>query len=248
MTFRISSVLLAASIASACAPATQAIIPTTPHAAQQQSDCCLAVMLPGKGDEGESYSTNQVVQRFQQVEPNLEVVTVDAHFGYYKERVLLPQLYEVVLKPAVDRGVTSIWLVGTSMGGIGALLTAQEYPELIDGIVLFAPYLGPRGTLTSIRDAGGVAAWEPPKNDSSWDISLWTWIKGYTTGEDRPPIILAYGEQDRGAEAHVLLAEILPEANVFHIPGGHGWKVWNPLWDDVLAKWPLLAPTGALGP
>lgn len=199
-------------------------------------------MLPGKGDAGESYSENRVVQRVQARESGIEVVTVDAHFGYYRERNLLPRLDEDILSALRERGIGEIWLVGTSMGGVGALLMAQEHPELVDGVVLVAPYLGRKDTLKSVAEAGGLASWQPPEDRSDWDVSLWAWLKGYTSAEERPSIYLAYGEQDGGAEAQAMLADALPEGNVFTMEGGHGWKVWNPLWDEMLSSIPTLCP------
>ncbi len=62
-------------------------------------------MLPGKGDLGESYSDNKVVERLQATQSDLEVITVDAHFGYYRERNLLPRLDEDVLSSLRARGI-----------------------------------------------------------------------------------------------------------------------------------------------
>ena len=229
------SSLLGIAALTGCAPSTQTPIPSTAHRALEPPPRCAAVMLPGKGDLGESYSDNKVVERLQATQSDLEVITVDAHFGYYRERNLLPRLDEDVLSSLRARGIETIWLVGTSMGGIGSLLMAQEHPELVDGIILVAPYLGRKDTLKSVEEAGGVTAWQPPEDQSQWDVSLWTWIKGYTNGEERPPIFLAYGEEDGGAEGHKLIADFLPEGRVFTREGGHGWKVWNPLWDEMLA-------------
>jgi len=227
--------LLMIAAATACAPSTQTPIPSTAHKALENPPDCAAVMLPGKGDLGESYSENKVVERLQASQRQIEVITVDAHFGYYRERNLLPRLDEDILSAVRARGIDTIWLVGTSMGGIGSLLMAQEHPELVDGIILVAPYLGRKDTLKSVEEAGGLAAWQPPEDQSEWDVSLWAWLKGYTNGEKRPPIYLAYGEQDGGVEAHKLIADVLPEGQVFTMEGGHGWKVWNPLWDEMLA-------------
>jgi len=228
--------LLTIAAATGCASSTQVPIPSTAHEARKPPPRCAAVMLPGKGDPGESYSENRVVERLQAAEPHVEVVTVDAHFGYYRERNLLPRLDEDVLSSLRVRGIETNWLVGTSMGGIGSLLMAQEHPELVDGIILVAPYLGRKATLKSVEEAGGLAAWQPPQDQSEWDIALWVWLKGYADGAQRPPIYLAYGEQDGGAEAHKLLADVLPDGRVFTTEGGHGWKVWNPLWDQILSS------------
>ena len=63
---------------------------------------------------------------------------------------------------------------------------------------------------------------------------LWFWLQGYPRGAPRPRILLAFGESDRLNHGHELLSAALPADTVIRVDGGHGWRVWEPLWRDVL--------------
>jgi pimeloyl-ACP methyl ester carboxylesterase len=230
--FHLFSLLLAI----ACAPKTTIPIATHPHpatatAAQSRT---LLVLLPGRGDLGEDYTRHGFVARAL-AEPGVDVVTVDAHFGYYADRTLRERLHEDVLAPARGR-YEQIWLLGISMGGIGALLTAEKYPDDVDGIILIAPYLGRRRTIKAVMHAGGLANWQPPAK-LAWDERLWAWMKSTDT-----PIYLAYGTEDFGARAHAVLAAALPKDHVLTSPGEHAWTTWTPLFDRLLDEVDELAP------
>lgn len=225
-------------LAIACAPKTTIPIATHPHAATSTaaSPRALLVLLPGRGDLGEDYTRHGFVARAL-AEPGVDVVTVDAHFGYYADRTIRERLHEDVLAPARGR-YEQIWLLGISMGGIGALLTAEKYPDDIDGILLIAPYLGRRRTIEAVMHAGGLAKWQPP-TELAWDERLWAWMKSTET-----PIYLAYGTEDFGARAHAVLAAALPEDHVLTAPGEHAWTTWTPLFDRLLDEVDELAPPG----
>ena len=49
---------------------------------------------------------------------DFDVISVDAHFGYYKNRDLVPRLHDDVITPAQQNGYEKIWLLGVSMGGM----------------------------------------------------------------------------------------------------------------------------------
>ena len=53
-----------------------------------------------------------------------------------------------------EAGYENIWLLGISMGGLGTLLYASEYPEQVDGVVLLAPFLGDRSAIETIVATG----------------------------------------------------------------------------------------------
>ena len=55
-----------------------------------------------------------------------------------------------------------------------------------------------------------------------------------STPEAPPRILLAFGEQDRFAATHRLLARALPPSQVFTVPGRHEWKTWKTLWEKML--------------
>ena len=63
---------------------------------------------------------------------------------------------------------------------------------------------------------------------------VWGFLRGYAAGEPRPPLWLAYGESDRYAYGHRLLASALPKDRVLVAPGGD-WKAWDGLWREFLA-------------
>lgn len=194
----------------------------------------LVLMFPGVGDDGESYVDHGFVESLQDERRGVDIVTVDARRQYFGARTLLARIEKDVLVPARRRGYAQIWIVGLSMGGAGALLTARHFERDIDGLILFAPYLGHRRVIGRIKRAGGVRKWKPPVGRTTWTIDLWRWLRGYVEAENRPRIYLASGTEDMWATAHQLLAEVVPAGHVFSRPGGHKWTVWSPLWRQML--------------
>jgi len=103
---------------------------------------CLVVFLPGFLDTPDSYRDNDFPRDLIASGAGCDAVGVDLHFRYYGSVGVADMVYEDVLQPAIARGYDEIWLVGISMGGMGTLLTASQYAEHIDGIVLIAPFVG----------------------------------------------------------------------------------------------------------
>ena len=64
------------------------------------------------------------------------MVVADAHVGYFRNRSFEDRLRADVMVPARARGYESIWLAGISLGGLGALLYADEHPEEVAGLLL----------------------------------------------------------------------------------------------------------------
>ena len=57
-------------------------------------------------------------------------------------------------------GYGEIWLVGVSMGGLGAFFHERAYPAQVTGLILLAPFVGDdRKLLAEIDAAGGAVAW-----------------------------------------------------------------------------------------
>ena len=238
---------------SACAGDLSTPIPTAsyPKAAEAPARTLL-VMLPGAGDRVGTYDDHGFIAAVRDSGMDVDMLEVDAHYGYYRSRTLLERMEQDVLAPNRDR-YDAIWIVGISMGGIGALLTAWTYPEQVDGLVLIAPYLGRRKTLRGIAKAGGLAGWEPPAGadpDKDWDIEVWRMLKAIseTGGREPTELYLMYGRDDFGVRAHQLLADGLPEGHVWTTEGGHAWTTWTRLWDIFLAEGPLEQPALALEP
>ena len=140
-------------------------IPTAAYPKSEQGHArTLVIMLPGAGDRVGIYDERGFVAAMRDSGMDVDMLEVDAHYRYYKTRTLLERMDKDVLAP--NRGAyEEIWVVGISMGGLGALLTAMTFPEDIDGLVLIAPYMGRRKVLEQIADAGGLAKWQPPEDD-----------------------------------------------------------------------------------
>jgi pimeloyl-ACP methyl ester carboxylesterase len=193
------------------------------------------VFLPGLGDQPEKFVEHGFVENVRRL--SYDAVTADAHFGYYRERSLRPRLEEDVI--ARLRGkYEEIWLVGISLGGFGSAIYSVDYPG-ITGIILLAPFLGDEDAWGPIEQAGGLAHWDPgpPKEDEDERTlqKMWTWLKGYATGEERPKLYLGYGDEDRFKRPGALLAKVLPSERVAVVPGGHKWATWERAFAQLLS-------------
>jgi pimeloyl-ACP methyl ester carboxylesterase len=219
-------------------------IPTRHHGAfSAEASRGLLVFLPGFGDRAETFEAQGFVEAVGRLAPNWDVVSVDAHFGYYRDFSVIDRIREDVILPAKARGYKTIWLVGISMGGFGALAYSVRHASDIDGVLAMAPYLGPDSVFSEMRAAGGLDAWSPGDLESmasgreKMSRELWQWLKPYEGGgtpADRPVLVLAYGAGDRHARLSHLLRSLVPDDRHLVRPGGHTWTVWSPLFKDFL--------------
>lgn len=234
---------LLALLGSACAniPETRVPMPVDRGQAQRQSDT-LVIFLPGRGSREDAFREKGFFDGLQA--QNVDVVSVDAHLGYYIEESIARRLHEDIIEPARASGYRHIWLVGLSMGGMGAALYAEHYPGEIDGMILLAPYPGDESLTREIRSAGGLMAWNG-KSQTGEDFMREAWRRFQSDIRDqRYPILIGFGESDRFAEANRLIAEALPEERVFTVAGGHTWASWIPIWQAMMdAGWPSSAHT-----
>lgn len=200
----------------------------------------LVVMLPGAYSRPPEFVEAGFPQALREHGVNADTVVVDSHFGYYTDRSVLRRLREEVVQPARAQGYRRIWLVGISLGGMGALGYAVRHGTEIDGVLALAPYLGPRRLTQQVDDAGGPRAWraagldaDDPEDSEELGRELW---RTFATPESAlPPVHLGYGRDDRFAPAHRRFAELLPPDRVSTAPGGHDWPVWRSLWQQWLS-------------
>src|SRR5262249_8079728 len=128
-------------LAVACAACESVRPPTTPMATRvlgnssAGSSRCLVVFLPGRRDNFGDYGRRGFPEMASRAGVLADFVEADAHFGYYQARTISGRLYEDVVAPARARGVERIWMIGISMGGLGAILYAREHPEIGGGVV-----------------------------------------------------------------------------------------------------------------
>lgn len=129
-----------------------------------QRSPCLVIMMQGILDGPDAFLEHDAVRDLRAVS-QCDAVMVDANFRYYFGARIADALYEDVLHPALARGYEEIWLVGVSLGGLGAVLLAREHPEDITGIVLLSPFLGVDPVISEQASAIGTrhtyrAAWK----------------------------------------------------------------------------------------
>ncbi len=204
----------------------------------QGTDGGMLVMLPGATHKPEDFARQGFIRALRQRKLPVDTVAVDAHLGYYLERSLVGRLTEDIIAPARARGYRRFWLMGISLGGMGALNYAREHPEEIAGVVVLAPFLGVQGTIEEIVRAGGIDRWEPgaiaPQDD---ERLLLVWLKAYRSENPAlPQIHLGYGTGDRFFAASAMLGNRLPPGRIVTIAGGHDWKTWGALWEMLLDR------------
>lgn len=196
----------------------------------------LLVMLPGAKARPQDLVDYGFVRALRELRQPVDVVAVEAHLGYYLERSFSRHLQDDIIAPARGRRYRRIWLMGISLGGMGALIYTREHPADIGGVIVLAPFLGVRGTIAEVVRAGGLTRWQPgvikPDDD---ERRLLAWLRAYAPAAPASPrIYLGYGTGDRFAAASQLMAENLPAAQVVATPGGHDWATWIRLWRRLL--------------
>lgn len=197
----------------------------------------LIVMLPGSGDDAADFMKNGFIQEMNISGIRADAVAVDAHLGYYFKKNLLPYLLEDVILPARQKGYKNIWLLGISMGGLGAVIYEKHYPDTITGLILLAPFLGYPAVIDEVSSAGGLSQWSPkePIDKDDYEHEIWKWLKEYTQPVVKiPRLVIGYGSEDRFAASSFLLSEVLPKEHVYMIPGGHDWETWRRLFHLIL--------------
>jgi len=202
------------------------------------ADRPLLVFMRGMGGSHYSFEEEGFVADIRARGLLFDMAAPNAHFGYYGDRNLIVRLKEDVIDPARAKGCRKVWLVGVSMGGLGALLYLMERPQDIAGVFLIAPFLGTPAIFEEIKAAGGVRQWDPGsyKAEDDWERMLWHWLK--TTIADHPEklVYLGYGADDPYQNGQQLLAALLPPDRVYAIDGGHDYRTFKALWKNFLAN------------
>lgn len=197
----------------------------------------LIIFLPGRGDDIDAYQRAGFIDTLMESEQPLDAVVADAHLGYYYGGVLADRVHQDILLPFQKKGYKQFIIVGTSLGGYGALWINHEYNDLISGVVLLAPYLGKNPVIKEIQSAENLQAWRSDLDrEPGIDDEVWLWIAGLKDCEPSKiqSVILAVGKKDKFFEAAGLLSKSLPDSRLFFNDGGHDWKTWHALWGDVL--------------
>lgn len=193
----------------------------------------LMLLLPGACHGPRDFVDAGFVSTVRERGLPVDIVMAALEFEHVADASGMDRLYADILAPLRAR-YREIWLAGISIGGYVAMACAQRYAGLAHGLLLLAPYPGNRMTTNEIRAAGGLAAWTPNgRVEDDIERRNWHWLK---THVGPPELFLAYGENDRFADSHAMMAEALPPSHVLHVPGEHVWPVWRRLWDDFLDR------------
>lgn len=192
------------------------------------------VLLPGFGDRPAAFQEHGFVAALARRAPHYDVFGADAHFGYYRKRTVLDRLEHDVIGPLRARGYREIWLMGASMGGLGAVAYARTYPERIRGVMLFAPYMGPQEVVREVA-AVGLCNYEKPSESKDDEAHFarenFRWLKQQACEDRKVSLWLGVGTEDRASRPDSVLARALDAKHVQILPGGHGWNVWTPAVD-----------------
>ncbi|HEY9033044.1 MAG TPA: alpha/beta hydrolase-fold protein [Pseudomonadales bacterium] len=192
----------------------------------------LVVLLPGISGWPGDYARHGLVDDIQRLYPSADVVSVNAHFGYYRSRQLLARLQQDVIAPALEQGYCAVHLAGISLGGFGGLLYLREFPDQLASVSLLAPYLGEPADYGYLLNEGEQA--QPASI-----AGLWPWLTALddnTAGK----IYLAWGRDDAFDPANSLLAAYLPAGHAYRGEGNHRWPTWQRLWRNGLEHRQLL--------
>lgn len=228
--------LLATLLLSGClglAP-TEVPLPSIETADSGSRNDSVVIMLPGRGDRADTF-TREGFERAG-IRWGFDTIAVDAHFGYYRERSLLPRLHEDIIVPAHAAGYENVWLLGISMGGFGSLLYASEHPDQVDGVILLAPFLGDEEAIEHIINNGGVENLAAVRSEiEEHEFAVWSWLREASNGGQPTPVILGYGLSDSMAPGYRALTDIIDPSSVYTLEGGHKWTAWGPLWEKIAA-------------
>jgi pimeloyl-ACP methyl ester carboxylesterase len=194
------------------------------------------VLLPGFGGEPEDFDVYGFVSVLHKNAPGYDLIAPDAHFGYYDRNTLLDQLHTSVIGPLLARGYRELWITGVSMGGHGAVAYARAYPERINGVLLFAPYLGPGELLQQVAQAGGICGYNAPAALPPGRLGFaqanFAWLKDVLCSKPaKVSVWVAVGDKDQ--DKRNLLRDAVEPGHYIVLPGGHDWEVWTPALDQI---------------
>ncbi len=219
-----------------------ALFDPSPDAASER---VLLVMLPGVNDRAASFFSHGIVRSLRERRLPVDALGIDADFPAYADGSLLPRLRVEIDGVVRERGIDRLWFLGTSLGGMGALMYCRAYPGSTAGVVLLAPYLASRRILVQIAKAGGLEAWHPdPDEPGEMEWRVLDWLRREVRDSSSGlRVHLGYGRSDPFAQGSTLLEALLPAQRCIHASGGHDWPTWSALWASVLDQDPFEAKT-----
>jgi pimeloyl-ACP methyl ester carboxylesterase len=206
---------------------------TVPHA-QSGPPALRVVLMPGAYHTPNQFLDAGFAQAVRARAQRVELILAVPELAHLTDRRWLAALHDEVIAPARTQG-TPVWLGGVSLGGFMALRFAAQYPQVLDGLCLLAPYLGSRIVAAQIE--ARADAWQRnPLDEDDDERRIWHYVATLEQGISSTRVFFGYGSGDRFADTQRVLARVLPtsRATIRVIAGGHDWPVWRALWDDFL--------------
>lgn len=190
----------------------------------------LLLMLPGAYFQPGDYAAHGMIDALPS---DIEAVEVPPCPERYFDGDVGQWLHHAFVAPSAGR---RIFMLGISLGAMGALMHEQAHPGTVAGMVLLSPFLGTRGLIAEAVAAGGLRAWQ------QGDIRAGDIERRLLAGVARhlpQNLHLGCGRDDRYADASSLLARLLPPPRVLWMDGGHDWTCWRALWSQIVRSHPF---------
>jgi pimeloyl-ACP methyl ester carboxylesterase len=163
---------------------------------------------------------------------DVDLVFAGLRLQHVGDRSVLSRLKREIITPARALGC-AVWLGGISLGAYIALSYAGRSHGELDGLCVFAPYLGSHIVTDEIQRAAGIDNWQPGELvEDDEERRVWCFIKTLRSGV--LPVHLGLASEDRFADRHRLMAAALSPAEVDVVPGAHDWPTWHRLWERFL--------------
>jgi len=211
----------------------------------------MIIFLRGYSGSNKDFASNGFIDDVRIRKLPFDMAAPDAKPGYYFGETLIQRLRADVIEPARAKGYRRFWLVGVSIGGLGAIMYMLKHPDDIEGVLVISPFLGYYWIIHEIRNAGGVRKWEPGKYDpdKDWQRMLWDSLKQLATSKKSRlnELYLGYGTEDTFAAAQKLLGDLLPHDHVIITSGGHTAETMERIWRLFLEKDVLRSSGSAVG-
>lgn len=199
---------------------------------------CLVVLLPGRFAEPEEFRGARFADAVEARGLHIDLVAVDAHLGYYRNRTVIERIKADVVDHARAAGYDEIRIAGTSLGALGGLIYLREHPGDLAGVLAIAPFLGDDAVIREIEAAGGPAAWKAPEVLAVDDVGrrLWAWLSRGRPGAESVPLDLGWGTSDDFDRSNRLLAGMLLPERTYPVDGGHDFAAWGRVWEEYLDR------------
>jgi hypothetical protein len=222
--------------------------PTRSDADHDAGERILLVALPGAFMAPQEFASAGFGRMLRDHRLPVDLVAAGIDSGLYLDDAVPERIDAEFVIPARERGYRRIWLLGISLGGMGALQYLRRCPGRVEGAILLAPFLATRGLVVEVGEAGGLSSWRPGQlapGDIERPLLAWLGEQNFMAAKT-PVLYLGCGRDDRFAAASTLLSACLPPERVVAADGGHDWETWARLWQAILARRPFeLPPRGA---